>query len=746
MPYEDFLIASTSGATTITGFQLTVSSYYGDSAGLHLVQLLSAGSISYAIDGQNRGYGQGVCASGPYAVYGRSSSVHTPTENIPWDHTEVASSTVSGTSEGVLCAATPVDTDPALAPEATWYPYIGQDGTYELFYFTPACAFDATCGQRGFVDVTVEITGADGVRSSITTVNQEVTLDTRTSVYNGAIAPIGKNEQVKVTMKLSSRGRATLAPGRGDKYYLIADKVIVIARNTDGNGSTQVKVGTGMNAVNVSTADNTHSIRYTRGYGLWEWMPSDGMTGSPTLDTASTAPQAIQSLSSATSLDQLSFNLGPASSIDHVTFSEDGAFVFLGGDFNYSDSGTTARSILGVASGTMGLVSSPQGGLNGPVTGLAVSGGWLYVVGNFSASGDGSITDLAGKARYQYASLAARWQAVPGLASASSQASTVSKLGETLLFTYANHAPELWDTLNETSLTSEGAFVIGSFDASAVADNDTVIYLGGGVSSLNRFRSSGLGMLSSEGIKPASFGLDHGADAEQRSTVTPSAAGLTGTSPAQASGLSLIKNRLRKRQAAPPATAVPTSLPTLAGVAAGTPQVLAGAIWQNSTTNEHVTILGGSFTSLDGGVQNLGVLQADGTLGSLGTQPVTGVVRSLKVVGHILWVGGDFAIASTALSALAAYDLASGTWQDSAQITAASGSPIVTAFGNRSGRLLVAGQFSSIGGVACSSVCELDTETKQWTGYGEGVNGIVSQMAVMEVRVLPMSMRFRADV
>jgi hypothetical protein len=95
---------------------------------------------------------------------------------------------------------------------------------------------------------------------------------------------------------------------------------------------------------------------------------------------------------------------------------------------------------------------------------------------------------------------------------------------------------------------------------------------------------------------------------------------------------------------------------------------------------------------------------------------------------------------------LAAYDLASGTWQDSAQITAASGSPIVTAFGNRSGRLLVAGQFSSIGGVACSSVCELDTETKQWTGYGEGVNGIVSQMAVMEVRVLPMSMRFRADV
>ena len=706
------------------------------------MQLLSAGSISYAIDGQNRGYGQGVCASGPYAVYGRSSSVHTPTENIPWDHTEVASSTVSGTSEGVLCAATPVDTDPAMAPEATWYPYIGQDGTYELFYFTPACAFDATCGQRGFVDVTVEISGADGVRSSVTTVNQEVTLDTRTSVYNGAIAPIGKSEQVKVTMKLSSRERATLAPGRGNKYYLIADKVIVIARNTDGKGSTQVKVGTGMNAVNVSTADNTRSIRYTRGYGLWEWIPSSGMAGSPTLDTASTAPQAIQSLSSATPLDQLSFDLGPASSIDHAIFSDDGAFVFLGGNFNYSDAGTTARSVLGLASGTMGLVSSPQGGLDGSVTGLAVSGGWLYAVGNFSASADGSVTDLAGKARYQYASLAARWQAVPGLASASSQASTVSKLGETLIFTYANHAPELWATLNETSLTSGGAFVIGAFDATAAGDNGTAVYLGGGVSSFNRFQSSGLGMLSSEGIKPASFGCDYAASAEQTSVVASSAAGLTATSPAQASGLSLIKNRLRKRQATAPVTAVPTTLPIPAGVAAGTPRILAGTIWQNSTSNEQVTILGGSFTSSDGMAQTLGVLRADGTLGPLGTQPVTGIVRALKVVGNILWIGGDFSIASTALSALAAYNLVSGTWQESAQVAATSGSPTVTAFGIRNGRLLVAGHFSSIGGVACNSVCELNTETKQWSGYGGGVDGIVSQMAVVEVRVLRQSMLF----
>ena len=737
IPYEDFLVSSSSGnsTVTITGFQITLTSHYGSSAGLHLLQLLSSGSVSYSIDGQNRGYGQGVCSSGPYAVYGASSSTHTPTRAIPWDHTEVASSTVAGTSEGILCAATPVDTDPANAPEATWYPYIAQDGTYEIQYFTPACAFDATCGQRGFVDVTVEITGAKGSASTVTTINQEVTFDTYTLIYSGSIQPIAQQDQVKVTMKLSSRQKATLAPGKGDKYYLIADKIIVKAQSTDGNGSTQVKIGTGANAINVTSVDSSQSIRYTRGYSLWEWVVGNANAIPPTLDVASTAPQQAQNLNTATGLDRLSFALGNAAIVSDIVASEDGAFTFIAGDFNYSSGGSNGRSVLIAASGTAGLVSSPQGGLDGPVTGLAVLDGWLYAVGAFNASANGVVTGLDGKARCQYASLAARWEAIPGLDGTSSS-SAIAVADGNVLFTYQGRAVDFWSPLNSSTVASGHSFVAGNI--STLSSNSSAsgsVYLAGHITTLASSTTNGLGLLTSTGIQPGSFSFDPAATAQQATSPVVGnakrrALHVEATSEAFSSALALLKSRLRKRQTSP-AVQVPSSLPTTSSTSSGEPEILAGAYWQNGTSKEQVTILGGSFVTTSG-IANLAVLDKEGEMRPLAGQALSGRVSSLATAKDVLWVGGDFTIASQRTQ-LAAYDLKAETWQESIEIASGSGQASVNALAVRGDDVIVAGHFDSIAGQSCPSVCEWNSDSKSWSAYGNGLSGVASSMSILQV-------------
>lgn len=731
--YEDFLVAPASGNSTVTltGFQITLTSYYGASAGLHLLQLLSAGSVSYSIDGQNRGYGQGVCSSGPYSVYGRSSSTHTPTEAIPWDHAEVASSTVSGTSEGMLCAATPVDTDPPDAPEATWYPYIAQDGPYEIQYFTPACAFDATCGQRGFIDVTVEITGSEGSSSTLTTINQEVTFDTKTSIFSGPIQPIAQGDQVKVTMKLSSRRKATLAPGKGDKYYLIADKIIVLAQSMDGNGSTQVKIGSGPTAVNVTPVDSSRTLRYTSGHSLWEWSTNSAGAVPPMLDSASTAPQQAQSIDDASALDRLSFALGPSASIASIATSQDGAFTFIAGSFNYSSGRYSAQSVLSIASDAAGIVSIPQGGLNGAVSSVVVQDGWLYAVGAFNGTADGSVTGLNGKARCQYASLAARWEAIPGLSDAD-QGSVIGAVDQGLLIGYSSRPAERWSAGNETVLTDGQPFIAGNVTAISVTKR--AIFVAGQIATLGSAGSNSLGTLTAKGIQANSVTFDVDATAQQASVTASSRMRRRGsdggaTSEIFEGALALLKSRLRKRQS--PTVATPTSLPMLAGANVSLPQILAGAYWQNTTSKKQATIIGGSFV-LSGQVANLAGLGDDGQIGAVSNEVIVGTISSLAEAQDVLWVGGDFMLAGQPMQ-LAALDLPSRTWQSSIALAAATGSPAVNALGHMDQKIVVAGHFDSIAGQACSSVCQWDSSTKTWSSFGTGLSGVASSLATTGV-------------
>lgn len=703
----------------MTGFQLTMTSHYGSAAGLHLLQLLSSGSISYAIDTQNEGHGQGVCTSGPAAVYGRSSATHQPTPVIPWDHTDVTSSTISGTNEGVLCAATPVNASVSEAPMATWYPYIGQDGTYEIYFFTPACAFDATCGQRGAVDVHVSISGQSGNTSpTVTTVNQEVDYDTNTLIYTGAINPVSNNDQVTVTMTLSATDRPQLAPGKGYKYYLVADKVVTVAKNTDGNGSTQVRLGSGMTSVNVTTADNTHQLlNYAIGYGLFEWRVSGDSNISPTLDPTSTVPQQIRSLNSMTPLDTTALSLGPIARISQVLTYNDTAII--AGQFTSESLGSSNIMLIGAVNHGVGL--------DGTVSSILIDGQWLYAVGDFSQSSDGSALQLQGRARRSLVDSTSRWEQVPGLQSDSATSSFIASTngGDKLLFGYEQDAVEFWYPANTSIVTSNMPLIAGNLACSATL-SDGRLFVAGKITSLLSSAVSGSALVNANGVQSAGSGFKL-----SNSPRSIAAAATTKRSNHLDTSFLVesITSRLRRRQNAP-AVPVPTTLPLTGTLSSSEPAILAGTHWHNASSNEDVSILGGRFVVEGTNVQNLGILTGAGLQGFAGgSDRTTPIVQALLAYDDILWIGTQSTAEHEALSV---YDLSAQRWTtdtylNSAAVSTTDASPSVNSLTLRDKDIIVAGHFASFAGVSgCNNICQWKSGSRQWVAFGNGVAGVVA--------------------
>ena len=657
--------------------------------------------------------------------------------NVTWDYTTVASSTVAGTSEGMLCAATPVDTDPKQSPQTSWYPYIGQDGNYHIYYFTPSCVFDATCGQRGYIDVILELVGNNGTISQTTTIDQEVDTDTNTLVYQGLIQPITQNQQVTVTAALSQSQKATLAPGKGTKYYLIADKIVIVADNTDGNGSTDIKVGSGFTSVTSDPPASGQPLSYEHGYGTWEWTIGSTIAG-PTLNISTSAVQQLQGLSSATFFDQLGFSMLSGANITQLLVTSDGAFTFVAGNFSYASSTLSARSVLAISNGD---VQSPNRGLDGLVSGLAILDDYLYAVGDFNATSDGSVAGLNGAARLQYNSSSdAAWQPISGL-STTKRAQTVSTLGsEMLVFTYEEQSVDIWLPLNSSIVFGTSSFIVGSFESATSSSNASNVFLGGQIVSLNQFQTSGSAFITDGGLRPTEFGFDTVLTSGESTASSDLVSNPTNTM-STSRILDAIMNRLSKRQSSSPATATPHILPQTALTNSTAPKILAGAFWTNTSTNQEVTILAGRYVSSDGEVRNIGLLSSNGTISKLNGSSPSGTVMSLAVVEDTLWVGGDFndTAGDIGQNNLATYDLKGGEWNTHTVMRTGvtpSGAVQINAIVPRDGNVVVAGFFSTLGNTTCNSICEWEKSSMQWKPYGDGLTGAVSSLAFADVSTL----------
>ncbi|KAI9067122.1 hypothetical protein FKP32DRAFT_1588934 [Trametes sanguinea] len=717
VPYQDFLF---DGDKDITGFQLTLSEWQGSGPGLHLLQLLSSGAFASAIDSQN---GQSCFAPAP------SNTSRTG----DWKEAD-AVTTIPGTTQAILVSTVKVGTPSNDAPSFTWMPYVSASGEYDVNLLVPGCTDFQDCPLRTTVKVTVFPGG--GQQPWVTTVSQQNTADAAQLIYRGPVVPTSPSFQMTVTLTLADDPAGN---GQNGEYELVADRVQLILTSPNVTSSG-----------NSSSAGGNSTAAAERGFGFLEWP----LSGSSTTSASNVIPT-----SAVTTLDNVGFDLlnalggastvlstSSAPSIASAVQHPSGA-IFLGGQFSLSSgSASGASNIVMFKNGA--LVALPNGGLNGPVTSLAVNGDNVYVGGTFSDTAKASNSALKGIAAYSVSGNS--WSALEGgvdgtVTSLDNSGSQILVAGNfTKLLTSSGSSDgqnaegfAAWNT-SSGAWANSGGFLIGSMTFVGNGTSSTPQFVAGNVATALRFGASGFVMLQNgpngqPQVTP--LGVDFNAPVSANTTTVAKAR----RSHHRRSGAGWIPTlnvlNVFKRQT-PSTTTNLAPLPS--PVPAPAPAVLAGAFWTNSTSLKEVVVIGGNFSYTAGGLQAANVAIYDDSSKTItplrGNQP-NGTVRSLLVKGDSLYVGGEFTVSGIEGSGFAVYDLANQRWDSTGlqPLQASSGATVtvrsITASPANDDVVIVGGSFAQAGSTACRAICSLDTTNKQWSALGNGIQGDVSAVA-----------------
>ena len=725
--YQDFLFQ---GDVDITGFQLTLSDWRGDGPGLHLLQLLSSGAFASAIDSQNI---QSCFAPAP------SNATHTGT----WTEKD-ADTSIAGTTQAVLVSSVDVGTSSADGPSFTWMPYVSASGQYDINLLVPGCTNFQDCNLRTSVKVIVFPGG--GLDPWVTTVSQRNTRDSATLVYRGPIVPSAPNFVATVTMMLADQPEGS---GQNGRYELVADRVQLILTSANVTSS------------NSSSSGNSNGTVTERGFGFLEWPLSSSSASSTTSSLAAIPTSAI------TSFDNAGFDLLNAlggtnsvvsanASIAAVAQHPSGA-LFLGGQFTLtSGSASGATNLVVFRNGA--LATLPNNGLNGPVTSLVVDGDNVYVGGSFSDTAQASNSALQGVAAYSVSGN--RWSSLEGgvdgavtsLDVANGQILVVGNFNEILTSSGSSTGQNaaglaVWNVSSSTWVNS-GGFLVGSLTFVGNGTSSDSQFVAGNVATSLRFGASGFVMLQNgQDGQPEVPPLATQFDSTSSSTTSSSSRTRRAHHRRTAAGWMPTLNVLSlfKRQTSGTTTLAPLPAPAPAPA----PAVLAGAFWTNSSTSNEVAIIGGNFTYTANGVaaQNLAVYNEDSktVMAFRGNQP-NGTVRALLVKGDSLYVGGEFTIQGLDINGFAIYDLANQRWDVSgvAALQAGSGSSVLVRSITESTKddhtVIVAGSFAQAGSNPCRAICSLDTNSRQWSALGNGIQGDVSTVVYAGVSCISRSL------
>ncbi|KDQ21696.1 hypothetical protein BOTBODRAFT_99589 [Botryobasidium botryosum FD-172 SS1] len=694
IPYQDFLFDA---SRSMTGFQLELNSWVGAGPGLHLMQLLSNGAFASSIGSQN----QGSCFSPA------PSSVNlTGTWNQVQANTDIA-----GTIQQVLVAQVAAGTTPA--PSLTWTPYVSASGQYNVSITVPGCLDFQDCDSRTSVKVTVSPGG--GLPPVATTVSQQVDNDAQVLVYSGPIVPVAPSFTCTVTMTLADQPTGT---GSNGQFDIVADRVLLQLTSTSLNGSANATIG-GLFGANAQ-----------QGFGLFEW-PLSTSAGSINATT-------VQPNSTETALDTASFQFFSAigaAAVGSTNFAvravvpDNNNNLYIGGAFILPNGAVNVAVLNGK---TLGPLANQ--GLNAPVTAMAFDSGNLYVGGSFTDLAGQSGNAFRGVARYNIASNS--WNALQGgldgpvtdLIVSNGYLSVTGSFTKALVSsTDGPNAAGLatWD-LKAGHWVNSGGFLVGSMTLVAPGSNN-VEYVAGNVVASARFGADGWAILENgnhgqPALQPVNASLD---------STPPTVAAVTGAR-RSVSWFPRLSSLMSRQSSA---TLAPLPAPPVALA----PAVLAGTFWTNTSTSKEVIILGGNFTFSAVGSSGLsqGVAiynEADETFKALGGNQINGVVRTLAVTGDTLFIGGNFTMPGVSGSGLATYDLAKKQWQtDIGQgLQNANGGAVVIrslsmapAIANT---LLVAGSFTGAGSLPCVAICAWNIPTRQWSSLGSGVRGEVASV------------------
>ncbi len=383
-----------------------------------------------------------------------------------------------------------------------------------------------------------------------------------------------------------------------------------------------------------------------------------------------------------------------------------GGTVYVGG--NFTSIAGQARNWIAALDATTGLATGWNPNANGTVLALAVSGGTVYAGGAF--------TSIGGQARNRIAAL----DASSGLATAwnPNASSTVRALavsGGTVYaggdFTTIGGQPR-----NRIAALDGTSGLAAAWDPNANIAVRAMVVSGGTVYAGGSFTTIGGQARSRIAALDGASGLATAWD-PNASTIVRALAVSGGTVYAGGDFISIGGQARNQIAALDAASGLATAWDPNANSAVNALAVSAGTVYA-----------GGSFTSVGGQARNrIAALDAASGLATGWNPNSSSSVSALAVSGGTVYAGGSFtSIGGQARTNLAALDGASGLatgWNPNAN-------NFVNALAVAGGTLYAGGTFTNIGGQARNRIAALDTASALATAWNPNASSSVSALAV----------------
>ena len=600
---------------------------------------------------------------------------------------------------------TTVPTNNITYPSVTFYPFVAAAAFYDVYMVVPGCSKLGDCAGRTSVDIT--ILPVSGGLTYSTNLSEQVQDDTFTLIYSGPVDQTTDSFSPTIVLALAQNP----AKPQGDSYIVVADAVdlYLTGISTDGNAANASRSsGTALNGTR-SIANSTLSTSF----GLFEYIRSAG-----TEDATTTLPNKTE-----TALSQLGLALDMAHNMSSEgqefiinTVVQTGSIVYVGGNFtvngNYSN-------VVSVDNGKSASLAGQ--GLNGAVETAVIMSDAIYFGGKFTSTMSGG-TALNRLAKWENNA----WSAVGGGVDGPVTSLAVSNTDLMVLGNFSNVIDAqgkststggfaVWDTGKSAWNTS--GIVFGNLSSAAVVTSGIIV--AGKVSGSSANAVSCIAMLSSDngsptisplaGINLASSGS--ASSPSKRSLAQPSRRHVVNTFFSKFTDPFVAHRDMHERATAP----------ALAATTASAPAILAGAFWTNSSTM--VTIVGGNFSA--GGVSGVGFYNPNSPGLTGPSPPVTGLVKALNIVGDNLFIGGAGVNVSGIGSTLVTYDLKGQQWKTGGMSQLTGTPAVVNVIRTRTNTniVVVAGSFANAGSLTCNAMCLWTADSSQWSTPGQGLQG-----------------------
>ncbi|KAF4587681.1 cellular morphogenesis protein [Ophiocordyceps camponoti-floridani] len=176
--FQDFHFVNRVG---MNSFQIAISDWYGNGAGLAGIQLFHDDIYAYAISDFN----EPTC--GGNKLPSKASATG------PWQH----SPSVQSNSDYLTAKLT--SSSPASLPSVVFFPSIRESGNYSVNIYTPGCIPDGSCSTRGRVNVT-GIMSPGSTNTISTTLFQTNNFDKYDQIYFGYVEKSSDGFQPSVTI------------------------------------------------------------------------------------------------------------------------------------------------------------------------------------------------------------------------------------------------------------------------------------------------------------------------------------------------------------------------------------------------------------------------------------------------------------------------------------------------------------------------------------------------------------------